>query len=197
MISVAEGRERWVLSQRFHLKAAHVISACIVLARASNKALHDFKGQRELQLQSYPLPQRRRIRIFVNILQDYHRLEADGTVFSLTHSHLWLTKNPQFKVSISSYPQASSLELNFQIRSFFLLTSPFNYILSRWVILSALKQQRKKTQMYVKHPTIQLNFSATPRFGLWCWFILRKNKSRSSNSRNLQHVFMLFSMADV
>lgn len=171
MISTAEGREWWVLSQRSHLKAAQIVSAHIVL-RASNKALPNSKGQRESQSQSYPLPQGRRIRIFVNILHDYHRLEADGTIFSLTHSHLWLTKNPKFKVSISSYPQASGLELNFQIRSVFLLTSPFNYSLSRWVILSALKQQRKKPQMYVKHPTIQLNFSATPRFGLWCWFIL-------------------------
>ena len=120
VISIAEGREWWVLSQRFHLKAAHTISVHIVLARASNKALHNFKGQKELQLQSYPLPQRRRIRIFVSILHGYHRLEADGTVFLLTHSHLWLTKNPQLKVRISSYPQVSGLELNFQIRSFFL-----------------------------------------------------------------------------
>lgn len=59
---------------KFHLKVARIISAHILLPRASYIPLNNFKGEQELQLQSCPVPKKSRTKIFVDIPHDCHGL---------------------------------------------------------------------------------------------------------------------------
>lgn len=80
----------------------------------------------------------------------YRELQVQGQYQQLPSS-FW------FRIKISEYIFYS------------LLTSPLNYSLSRWVILSALRKQQKGTDL-CKTSHILIKFLCHPK--VWCWMLI-------------------------